>query len=337
MRFYWLLTLALIMASCGPDGGRFRIEGKFKNLNQGEFYIYSHEGVTNGMDTIPISRGKFAYETDLESPVTFVFMFSNYSENVIFGEPGATVTIKGDAYNLKEMEIKGTKDNELMTAFRLRANSLSPPEVCDLVEEFVRKYPKSSVCLYIIDKYFLRSSEPDYHRAYDLVSVMLEADEGNVKAVSLAHRLEGLMPSDIGQSMPSFTAVDVNGDSVCSDTLCRRVNIIHLFATWNADSRSMLSGIRALHEAHGDSVSVVTVCLDARRADCLKTVRRDSIPWPVICDGLMWDSPLLDTLGLAVVPGNVVYDDSCRVVARNLTMPKLREKVTGMLKAKADR
>ena len=45
-----LIALAALLAltSCGAGNGRFRIEGRFRNLNRGEFYVYSPDGGTTG-------------------------------------------------------------------------------------------------------------------------------------------------------------------------------------------------------------------------------------------------------------------------------------------------
>ena len=56
----------LLLASCGAESGRFRIEGRLKNMNQAEFYIYSIDGGFPKLDTIRVAQGRFVYETDLE-------------------------------------------------------------------------------------------------------------------------------------------------------------------------------------------------------------------------------------------------------------------------------
>lgn len=332
MRFYWLFALTLIIVACDSKDEPFRLEGKIKNLNQGEIFIYSHEGTTEGIDTISIVDGKFLYEVDLGSPATFVFMFSNFSENVVFGEQGKTISIKGDAYNLKGMEIKGTKDNELMTTFRIQANKLPPPELPMLAEHFIRENPKSVASLYIIDRYFIRVAEPNYHKAKELVDVILTADVNNVKAISLAHHLDKLTASDIGKSLPTFYATDIYGANVSNNDLSAKVNIIHLWATWNYDSRAMMRSLREVRKEHGDSIDVVSICLAPKRDDCRKAIEHDSINWHVICDSIMWESPLLGTLGLAVIPGTIVCDKDGMILARNLTIPKLRETIDNMFK-----
>ena len=144
-KFIGYILLTLIVVSCGAPSGHFRIEGRLRNFNQGEFYIYSPDGGKAGIDTIKVSEGRFAYETRLEEPASFIIVFPNFSEQVVFGESGATATISGDASHLKELEVKGTKTNEQMTEWRMMAGRLTPPEVKREAENFIKRNPTSPI------------------------------------------------------------------------------------------------------------------------------------------------------------------------------------------------
>ncbi len=108
----------LILTSCGARSGYFQIEGKFLHMNQGEFYVYSPDGGFEGMDTIKVQGGRFSFEKPCKENYTIMIIFPNFSEQPIFAESGKSVDINADASHLKEMEVKGTKTNELMTKFR---------------------------------------------------------------------------------------------------------------------------------------------------------------------------------------------------------------------------
>ena len=118
-RFILYTLIAFTLLSCGGSEGRFRLKGEFEHLRQGEFYIYSNDGGTAGFDTIRIEDGQFDYETDLRDHAIYYLLYPNLSEQVIFGASGDVITIKGDARNLKSVEVKGSQPNEELTAFRL--------------------------------------------------------------------------------------------------------------------------------------------------------------------------------------------------------------------------
>ncbi len=332
MRFTGFLLLTLILVSCGAESGRFRIEGRFRNLNQGEFYVYSRDGATDGMDTIKVADGRFAYETDLERPATFVIVFPNFSEQAVFGEPGATATISGDVSNLKEMEIEGTDDNELMTDLRMRINKLSPPEITAAVEEFVRENPASSAAMYAVERYIIMKGTPDYGKAYELTALMIKANNANRRLAALNKQLKSLQASRKGGRPIDFRATDTDGKIVDRAMMDGKVNIVCLWASWNYDSQAMLRRIKGSKKKYGADMSVMSISVDARAADCNAALERDSVDWPNICDGRMWDSPVISSLGLSTVPGNIVFDAKGKVIASNLTARELEEKTESILK-----
>ena len=108
-----LLLLTLLISSCGVDSNHFKIEGHLLNINQSDFYVYAENGSIDGLDTIHVEGGRFAYEVPCKHPTILYLVFPNYSVVPIFAQPGKSVSIKGDASHLKEIEVKGTDDNEL--------------------------------------------------------------------------------------------------------------------------------------------------------------------------------------------------------------------------------
>ena len=49
-----LLTTMLLLASCGAESGKFRLEGRLRNMNQGEFWVFSPDGAIDGINTIKV-------------------------------------------------------------------------------------------------------------------------------------------------------------------------------------------------------------------------------------------------------------------------------------------
>ena len=328
-----LLSLAVLsLMSCGAGSGRFRIEGRFRNLNRGEFYVYSPDGGIRGRDTIKVADGRFAYDIPLETEATFILIFPNFSEQAVFGASGATVKISGDASHLREMEIEGTDDNELMTKFRMRANRLSPPEVTKAAAEFIGENPASPVSLYLVNRYFVQTPQPDYRQAHRLASAMLKADPDNGRLEMFCRQLDALKASDPGSVLPDFSATDISGKRVGKSVLGGEVNIISAWASWNYTSQNMQRQMKTLKKDYGDRLGLLSICVDARIEDCERCVKYDSIPWPNVCDGRMWDSPLMVKFGMATVPGNLITDRNGKIIARNLNAQQLKEKLESTLK-----
>ena len=330
--FYLFTFILLFLSACGVDSNKFRLSGRLRNMNQGMFWVYSPDGAIEGIDTIQVHEGRFSYETELRVPATFVVIFPNFSEQPVFAEPGEEVDIKGDASHLKEIIIKGTDDNDAMTELRMDLNELMPPEIPEAVSKFINKNPKSRASRYLLQRYFLADPQANMQQAYVLVSLMLKEDPDDVQLTKWKKELEGLRNGQLNKSLSDFSAKDVKGRNVSPGDLKSKVNVITVWASWNYQSTDIQRRLQMLKKNNGDNLSVVSVCLDADSKKCRQTVERDSIPWKTVCDGRMWQTPMLSKLGIADVPGNLVINDKGTIVARNLNPQKLEEKIQQMLK-----
>lgn len=322
----YLILLTLVLVSCGVDGKHFKLEGRFLHLNQGEFYVYSTDGVLDGIDTIKIEGGRFAYEIPCDEEGTLVMVFPNFSEQPVFTQPGKTVEIKADASHLKELEAEGTDNNKLMTAFRKQVSNMSPQQAIDAAAEFVKHNPKSDVSAWLIRKYFILAPKPDYAKAKQLLDLMIAEQPKNGKLVNLQQQLIGLTATT-GKSLPIFTATDINGNKVTLANLTQSPNaVVFLWASWNYESTDMQRQLKRLKAAKGNGLSVIGVCIDPSKSEMQQSLRQDSISWPTINDGMMFDTKIAKQLGLSQVPANILLKNG-KIVGRNLRMNELKEKI----------
>lgn len=324
-----ITSIIILLGSCGIQEDRFRIEGRFKNISQGEFYLYNFRNGTK--DTLKVMDGSFVYDVELTDTTAFVLMFPNFSELPVFAQPGCLVKIDGDVSHLKETVIKGTEENELMTAFRLGTKEMMPPEVRESAEQYIVDHSEALSSVYLLRRYFIQNVTPDYQKAFELCELLHKSQPTNVELVQLLKQLTWLKNMRTEGKLPHFTALDTKGREVNDGQLNRKVNVILAWATWNFDSQSAIRQMKSVYNEHPRDVSVVTVCLDASEAEGKRIFERDSLKWPNICDGLMWDSPVVTNLGLAFVPDNIVTGADGKIIARSLKNSDLLTKVKELL------
>jgi hypothetical protein len=76
----------------------------------------------------------------------------------------------------------------------------------------------------------------------------------------------------------------------------------------------------------------MSINLDAHPDICRRYIARDSLKWSTVCDGRMWETPLLQKFGFGDVPANVLIDQKGRVLSRNLSPQHLEERINKLLK-----
>lgn len=329
--FLLALVAAFLLCSCGDGQKKFKIEGSFKGFNQGELYIYALNGAQK-LDTIGVSRGEFTYKADITEPTTLVVVFPNFSEIPVFAEPGVTITMEGDAVHLKETEVKGTNINKEMTAFRLKTSAMMPPGVKGTATQYIYERPESPICAYLLTKYFVMVPNPDYDNIQKLGKMIMKAQPDNQQVADLLKRLGALRAVKKGGHLPTFSAKGLNGEMVSSTDLNAKVNVISLWASWNYESMSIQGLLARMQREHPGQLKVVSISVDGSVKDCRHIVDRDSVKWSTVCDGRMWESPVLQQLGMTYLPDNIVIDNQGKIVARTLNYQDLTNKLQELIK-----
>lgn len=264
MAVVFTLVAALVCTSCGTDSRHFRIDGRLLHLNQGEFYVYSPDGTINGLDTIKVQAGRFSYEVACDRPMTLMIVFPNFTEQPVFAQPGKSVDLKGDASHLKEMTVKGTKDNELMNKFREMIRNAAPPEMKKCAQMFVQDHPESRVGAYLVDRYFIHDANPDTKTAVRLVDLMIEKQPENGYLKRQKRQLTASFVATKGADIPNVLGTTVDGKTIGRVQLTKApVTVVCALATWKYESMSQFRRLAAYAASQQGRVAVVGVSIDA--------------------------------------------------------------------------
>ena len=331
LHFVLIALCIFTLSSCGVESGHFRMSGRFLNMDQGEFYVYGPEGGIDGIDTIHVQGGRFTFERPLEREATLMLVFPNFSEQPIFAQPGKSVEIKADASHMKEMEVSGTKANEMMTKFRKSTANSSPPEIVKSAEEFITAHPESPVGLFLLRKYFIQTLKPDYTKATALASKMLEKQPKNGSLIVLQKQLSQLSATTVGKQLPSFTAKDIDGHTVSDKDLGDDLAVVYVWSSWNFESQEAQRQLKRRVRKSGGKLRLISICIDADPKKCREILDRDTIHWPNVCDGKLFEGPTLKRLGLWNVPDNLMIQHH-RIIDRNLTSQEMYNKLDELLK-----
>ena len=325
------VTLAPLLAACGVDGKRFRVEGRFLNLNRGEFYVYSTNGLIDGIDTVKLEGGRFTYDIPCEREGTLVMVFPNFSEQPIFAQPGKSVDIEGDASHLKELTVKGTKDNKLMNQFREAIVNASPPQVAKIAAMFAADNPTSLVSVYLVRRYFITTPTPNYKEAERLVKLLLAQQPKNGELNRMQTLISTLAKTSVGAPLPAFQARSTKGEKVSQQPYNKAS--VAVFNVWSTTNMQSMEIQRMLKQKVRDSkgkLQVVSLCVDPILRECNDVLQRDSISWPNICDGAMFEGDVAKKLGIYTVPFNILLKNG-KIIARDLDNNQLKEQLDKLL------
>lgn len=322
-----IIIIAVVVTAIGACKGskKFEIDGQLLNMDQGTIYVYSNDGLIPNIDTININGGRFEYSRAIQRNGTLILVFPNFSEIPIFAEPGEDVDLKGNAQQLNDLTVNGTKDNELMTKFRIGNFEQSPEKEKNNAELFIKEHPESAVANWLLYKYYIKIAEPNQNVTLKLAKQIKSAQPENVYINDLVEKLEKLCKGKTSGKL-QFSATDVNGNTISTETLKGKKAIIYTAATWDYNNDLDRNIKQYLNDSEFDFIAV-RISLDASSKQEAKSLEYSNYDGKlkIICQEKLFNSPILKTLCFGALGDNIVIDANGNIKKRNITSSEVEK------------
>ena len=308
-RFFLLFLTISLLAACSVPENRFYIKGEIEGIRQAEFYVYNEEGIKENVDTIRIMDGRFAYECELDSPVIMTLLYPNYSRTYLVAEPGTELKMKGQASKLSAVDISGTKENELLTKFRLRNATKSEKEVQMAAMQFVHDYPASLAALAVFKRYCGQREKHDSEIVLPLLDDLKKAQPNN-KVVQMAEeKFRSQLNTGIGCQLPEFSAITLEGDTITNKDFEGKKLLVVFYAPWCVDSYGLMEAVARMENKEPNKMKVLVVSVDYNKDPTKVRMKQSNVFSPGVCEQRAFSSPIVKTLGVRYVPGNLLVNE----------------------------
>lgn len=171
MRKIGLLFITIFcLLACKNNSSRISLEGEIKGLTNDTLYLYGTDALYDRIDTIYAEKGKFSYNLNIDSTVidtltTAVLLINGHVEYPVFLDKGNQITIKGNIDDLSYLDINGNEPNTSLSLFMKEQRGLgsaSDKMMQEKAETFIRQHNSSLASVYLLDKYFVQTPQPDY-------------------------------------------------------------------------------------------------------------------------------------------------------------------------------
>lgn len=326
-RFILYNLIVFTLLSCGNPNGQFRLTGEFEHLQQGEFYLYSPEEESVTFDTISLIDGKFEYKTTLKEKTILYLLYPNFTEQAIIAQNGAHVKIKGDAQKLTQTEVSGTKDNDLLTKFRLNNNNRNLNETRKDAMNLILENPSSLISKYLFEQYFLYAKNIDTTQIIRAYQAICNEQTESPQMIKWQTKINALIHTINANSFGHLTFITSTNDSVTLTDYKDKPILLTIWASWLSNSFYNYQ-TKKIWARYQDSIQVLSISLDLSEQDLKEGLKRSDIQWPVYCSFDGWNDPITDLIGLQEIPYYYLFDkDQKLVIASN----KISEDITPAL------
>ncbi len=335
------VCLLLTLIGCKQPKNLFTLEGELKNTTSDTLYLFGTVKPFDRIDTIPLNKGTFHYETELDTLHHLTLVYNNGNTLPLFANKGLAVTLNGDANQPDSIQIKGGKENEELSQFMDSIRSLkdSLQLITAAADSFITRHPSSQVSILLLDNYFLQTPEPNYMR----IDQLIEGMSGILHDHPLIKEIQGTAENNMkvveGRHLPSFRMQNLQGKNLTTYQYRDKIIVVTFWASWNQQSVEVKRELEALQKKLKKEKELVFifVSLDMDYNKWKQTTEKDTIYGDQVCDGKGWESNLTKQFGIEQIPTITVLSAQRNIIERSHDTEGLEELLKEQLKKEKER
>lgn len=309
--FYVVLQLCFSLVSCGVSHDQVRLKGKYANIKQGDFFVFSPNGKTDRIDTLHVVNGEFEYVCDFEGEGTLCILYPNNSQIILWAKGGDDLHIEADVQDLWHTTVTGNRENELYTEFRMKNIPTDTTTLRQSAARFIREHADCRLSSYLLSQYFVIPNDVPMDSTVCLYKVIHEALPQDAEVVRLGGVIQQCYALREGAPMPAF-------DLLTTDSIHHRLSqykgksfVLYFWAGWHSSANYLhqqLSNLKKELKEPADErnkkqdIDLLGFSLDTDTLTFRASKPNKEQDIPTFCDLQGFNHPLLTQLGIRSVP-----------------------------------
>lgn len=335
-----VFTMVLLLAACGDKKSEnVRLSGTLQGMADDTVYLYGTDRYYNRLDTIFVKQGKFVKDIEVDTLVSAWLQFGNGMEYPLYMDKADQIEISGSAGKPGLLAVKGNPANEELTRFHQELFGKGLPSeaaVEKAAEAFIRSHPNSLASIYVLDKYFVQKSVPDFSKIKELSEQMAGSLKDRLYMEQLLEYLESYEKVSVGKSASYFQIPGMDGKDIRRTDFKDKYLLLYFWASWSDACRETSRQLKQLYKEkkNREKFDILGVSLDVDKEVWKDAVANDTLDWKQGCDLKGWNASLVDQFAVRTLPYNVLLAPSGRIEGRNLTQKEIEEKLAEIAKKK---
>lgn len=227
---------------------------------------------------------------------------------------------------------------KLTTQYNDTYRDIKRKQISFIVEN--KEYVASVYALYqrLPGEQHLSSAESDiiYYRAVsDGLSKTRPASPFLLRVNNDIARMEAqasLLKTIEARTFPELNGVDMYGNKIALSSLEGNIILIDFWSAELGNSNAFNAELKEIYEEYYDKgFRVYQVSADTSKAQWIRTVQEQRLPWISVCDFLAEDSPMLRAYNIRKLPSNYLIDRQGNIIGKDLYSDALAEKLKSVI------
>ncbi|WP_163407101.1 TlpA disulfide reductase family protein [Flavobacterium ajazii] len=215
---------------------------------------------------------------------------------------------------------------------KLGGKQIEMSNILQVINDFVLDNPDCYVSVDLIDIFVQGAMQPRLVKPmYDALSSRMKNEP---KVIAWKKRLDDALVFQSGTiKAQDFTMNDANGNPVTLSKYKGQYVLLDFWASWCVPCRAENPNVLAAYNKFkGKNFTILAVSLDEKKADWLKAIKEDKLPWLQLCDLKGGENAAAVLYKVSMVPDNFLIDPNGNIVDRGLRGEELEKRLSELLK-----
>lgn len=304
-----------VLDSTAITGGQFKISGEVPEMK----LYFLNVNRTNMSIPAFLDEGSISVTGNLREPNTLKVVgsiqndyYDSYKTEV---EPFQT-RMQGIANDLRGAQAKG--DQAQLESLRDEHKELIA-EVRTFELNFIETHPDAYLSLLILTSRF-QQMDVDAEACSEYLENLNPEIKTSEAAVKLSEAIQTALALKVNASAPEFEGPTPDGSSLkLSENLGSKATIIDFWAAWCKPCRAANPHLKELYsQYHEKGLNIIGVSLDSKKADWLKAIEDDGLPWLQVSYLQQFDGPIATEYNIKAIPSAFILDANGKIVAKDV-------------------
>lgn len=330
------VILIIFFLSCNNKTNDVSVSGKIAGLGNDTIMLFGINELTDIAESIPVAEGKFSHKFSVDT-ITQAFLIINEMRCPVYFNKGDNITINGDISQPEYLQVEGNEINAALTGFYNSIRALDNPSddtIEEYAENFIRQNQASLASIYLLDRYFVQKSEPDFYKIKELISIM----DGTLQDALYITRINGLIEDaakvEVNKMTPTFSFTDINGEKINRYDYRHKYLLLNFWASWCDSCKTANAELKSIYKKYKkeEKFAMIGVSLDMDKKAWKQTIKTDTLQWEQVSDMEGWGSSAIKQFNVLQIPYNILIDANGKIIERGITGEKLEDKLEELLK-----
>lgn len=340
----------------------FRISATITGLNNGDSAKLINANNKEVLARSVAKDGHFILSGKVDEPVLTELQIGTAPTQNLYME-NSQIEMLGDAANLAQMRITGSKAQDDFMDFQLIFNPLvgklnttvntlnqlmqgatsdalalanqnyqtAKTNVENAIDQFIFDKPGSYVTPWVMLVTIKVDDNPIVMR--DRYEKLLPDIKNSFIGKNLEEYIQYVEVGYIGTHAPDFTQNDLNGQPVSLSSFLGKYVLVDFWASWCGPCRRENPNVvRAFNAFKNKNFTILSVSLDQNKQSWTKAIENDHLTWTHVSDLNYWDNAVARMYHITSIPQNFLLDPKGIIIAKNLTGEQLSYELEKILK-----